>query len=103
MPLPTGLFKVLSAEGTPCNGGSGKWFLPTKTKPGKWMPKISGVCVCSRGYHLTSAPLEWFGSGPRRLFVAAPAPNADIDYDNAGGAKVAVSSARLLEEVTPKW
>ena len=51
-------FKVLKNDGTPCNGGTGKWFLPTRKKdgtwkPGKWMPKIEGeLRLCDRGYHL---------------------------------------------------
>ena len=46
------LYKVLAAGGECCNGGKGKWHLPT-AQPGKWMPGIVGdIEPCSNGYHL---------------------------------------------------
>ena len=51
-------YKVLKANGDCCNGGTGKWYLPTKKKdgtwkPGKWMPKIEGKLEpCENGYHI---------------------------------------------------
>ena len=51
------LYKVLAADGRPCHGGTGKWYLPKLQpdgtyKPGRWMPEIVGVELGKRGYHL---------------------------------------------------
>ena len=32
--------------------GRGKWELPTKGHPGKWMPIIANPVLCARGYHV---------------------------------------------------
>ena len=51
-------YKVLNEDGSCCNGGVGKWNLPTKNddgtwKPGKWMPKVEGkLKPCYNGYHI---------------------------------------------------
>ena len=51
-------YKVTGEDGTPCNGGSGQYHLPTKRKdgtwkPGKWMPAVKGELeLCANGYHL---------------------------------------------------
>ena len=47
------LYKVLAIDGSCCNGGQGKWFLPKGKRPGKWMPEIKGdLDPCVNGYHL---------------------------------------------------
>ena len=50
-------WKVLSAEGKSCHGGTFQWSLPTWDKrkgwiPGDWTPAISDVKLCERGYHV---------------------------------------------------
>ena len=45
------IYKVLASDGTPCHGGSGKWFMPKGKRPGKWMPAIKDIQPCVRGYH----------------------------------------------------
>ena len=51
-------YKVLGENGKPCNGGKGKYSLPTRMgdgtwKPGRWMPSIKGELEpCKNGYHL---------------------------------------------------
>ena len=51
-------YKVLKADGSCANGGSGEWFLPTKKKDGtwelgKWMPRVKGKLEpCMNGYHI---------------------------------------------------
>ncbi len=56
-------FKVLKLDGTACNGGSGKWDLPKRGKPGKWMPKIETIVPCQSGYHLCEMDdlILWLG------------------------------------------
>lgn len=48
--MPT-LYKILRKGGIPCNGGRGKYYLPTKGRVGRWMPKESPV-ICWSGYHV---------------------------------------------------
>ena len=46
-------YKVLKNDGSCANGGSGKWHLPKRGKPGEWMPKIEGKLeLCANGYHI---------------------------------------------------
>ena len=56
-------YKVLAEDGTPCNGGTGKWNLPHDGQPGEWMPEIAGLVPCKRGYHVCTAEqlVRWFG------------------------------------------
>ena len=53
-------YKVLNADGSCYHGGQGKWFLPGKNKPGKWMPKIKGIIYIS--------PFSFFASYGERVF-----------------------------------
>ena len=55
------LIKILTTNGTPAHGGSGKWNLPHNGRPGKWMPEIKNVELCHRGYHVVTIgqSLEW--------------------------------------------
>ena len=57
------LFKVLDKNGRPCHGGKGKWHLPHRNRPGKWMPGIDTVIPCVSGYHLCRAKdlFTWVG------------------------------------------
>ena len=48
------IYKVLASDGTPCHGGSGKWFMPKGKRPGKWMPAIKDIQPCARGYHFVN-------------------------------------------------
>ena len=89
-------YKVLGKDGEPCNGGAGKYFLPTKKKDGswkagKWMPKIEGDLVpCENGYHLCRPQdlVHWLGEE----IYEAEYRGARIDDDN----KIVVSQVRLL-------
>jgi Immunity protein Imm5 len=57
-------YKVLGADGvSPYHGGSGKWFVPKGKRAGKWMPAITNIEPCARGYHfITLAQLpQWIG------------------------------------------
>ena len=56
--MPETLYNVLNADGSCYHGGVGKWHLPCvskdgKTRPGKWMPRITGkIEPCANGYHV---------------------------------------------------
>ena len=87
------LYKVLSADGKPCNGGTGEWFLPHGKRPGKWMPPIKGeLCPCENGYHLCRLEdlLQWIGP---RVFEAQTRGEKITATD-----KIVVREARLLKE-----
>jgi hypothetical protein len=61
--MPIG-FKVLAEDGAAHHGGKGKWFLPTGSKPAKWMPVIKDIKLCKRGYHICRHEtdlLAWLG------------------------------------------
>ena len=54
-------YKVLSVNGEPCHGGSGRWNLPKGKRRGKWMPVINDIVPCIAGYHLvTRGQLTWW-------------------------------------------
>lgn len=57
------LYKVLNRDGSCYHGGTGTWHLPKGGRAGKWMPRLSNVVPCERGYHVLKAEqlLEWIG------------------------------------------
>ena len=57
-------YKVLAEGGSACHGGSGKWHLPKGKRPGKWMPKLTDITPCQRGYHLVTLEQlpQWLGA-----------------------------------------
>jgi len=88
-------YKVLNLDGSPCNGGDGKWHLPTKKrdgtwKPGKWMPVLTDLVPCKHGYHLCRENdlLQWLGP----LICIAEGRGEQIVCDD----KVVFAQARLL-------
>ena len=88
-------YKVLNLDGSPCNGGDGKWHLPTKKrdgtwKPGKWMPVLTDLVPCKHGYHLCRENdlLQWLGP----LICIAEGRGEQIVCDD----KVIFAQARLL-------
>jgi hypothetical protein len=95
---PTVWYKITGPNGEPINGGSGLWFLPTATKPGKWMPKVEHVEACSSGYHLVEAVgiVEWLPQAQQTgvLWLAEGRGVSD-----AKGYKTAFSQARLIKKV----
>jgi hypothetical protein len=86
------LYKVLGNNGNSCNGGRGKWSLPTKTgRPGHWMPPIEGHLIpCENGYHLCREAdlIHWLGP----TIYEAEYRGDRVDGDN----KIVVREARLL-------
>ena len=47
-------FKIL-VDGKSCHGGDLTWSLPDGDKPGDWMPKLTKIVLCRRGYHIVMA------------------------------------------------
>ena len=88
--MPETLYKVLAEDGAPHHGGSGRWHLPRGTRPGKWMPKITDVEPCHRGYHVCRPDqvIQWLGPTIWTVEVRG----AVIDH----GDKLVVGEARLL-------
>ena len=92
-------YKVTGKNGEPCNGGSGKYHLPTKCKdgtwkPGKWMPEIVGeLKLCVNGYHLCR---------PQDLLMWLNEEIYEAEYRGEmieGDDKVVVKQVRLLRKV----
>ena len=89
------LYKIVGPDGSACHGGNGNWRLPTRGKPGKWMPAISEVVPCKSGYHLLTAGriLEWLKLDC--VLYEAEATGKRITEDD----KIVVSRARLTRRV----
>ena len=89
------LYKILGADGKPCNGGKGKWFLPHGKRAGKWMPPIKGnLKPCQNGYHLCrrGKVVLWLNA---RIFEAESKGDRAVQYDD-----IVVRQARLIRELT---
>ena len=89
------LFKVLESGGKAIYANGFEWSLPTKTKPGKWMPKIEGeLSVCQQGYHLCRKKdlIHWL-HGPE--IYEAEYRGEILKSDN----KVVVREARLIKQL----
>ena len=92
-------YKVTGKNGEPCNGGSGKYHLPTKRKdgtwkPGKWMPAIKGELMpCEVGYHLCRQQdlIQWLG----QEIYEAEYKGERIDKDD----KIVVRQVRLIRKI----
>ena len=95
---PPTLYKITGPNGEPLHGGSGLWHLPTKGKPGKWMPKLDHVKACRSGYHLVTAIgiVEWLPHAPQTgvLWLAEGRGASDGD-----GSKTAFAQARLVKKI----
>ena len=87
------LLKVLNNDGTSCNGGSGKWNLPVDGQPGDWMPPISNIHPCKRGYHLGKGSQVLYWLGPT-LWVAE-GRGEHIEDEN----KIVFAQARLVQKI----
>mgnify|MGYP001571601348 FL=1 len=87
------LYKVLNADGATFHGGHGRWHLPSRKRPGKWMPPIRDIALCERGYHVVTLEQlpHWFG--PALFEVEVRGQRLDDDR------KSVVSEARLLRRV----
>ena len=89
-------YKIL-VQGKSCNGGKCDWFLSSKGKPGKWMPKIDGYLqLCARGYHIVKAQdiLDWVKDACEIYEVE---PKGKVIYEDNKGVCV---SARLVKRLT---
>ena len=93
-------YKVLAKDGSACNGGSGKWSLPTDAGPGEWMPAVEGpIQMCSNGYHLV--PFESLFDWVREQNIVFVAEGRGDRAGDGTGWKIAFREARLLRKT--KW
>src|ERR1700677_3203555 len=88
------LYKVL-VNGRSCHGGTFKWSLPSKGKPGKWHSIKSKVQVCSIGFHLTDDPTKWFDKKNAVIYVAEGSGKSETLED-----KTAFEKARLIRKLS---
>jgi hypothetical protein len=94
------LFKVTDSEGHATNGGTPTFVYPLPGKrPGAWTPAVEKPVACSRGYHLTTHPLNYGGLDEgSRIFLAEHRGAVHVKGD-----KAAFESVRLVVEVTTEW
>jgi hypothetical protein len=94
------LFKITDADGRATNGGTPAFAYPLPGKrPGAWTPAVEKPVACSRGYHLTTHPLNYGGLREgSRIFLAEHRGAVHVQGD-----KAAFESVRLVAEVTPEW
>ncbi len=85
-------YKVTNS-GAICIYGNGSWHKPRGKRPGKWMPKLTDLSVCSHGYHLCHEGdlVEWLGP---EIWIAEYRGEV-IESDN----KIVVAQARLVRRV----
>lgn len=110
------LYKVLSSEGKPANGGRYDYSLPTRREdgsysPGAWTEPVFDPRMCHRGYHLTARRGVLFWSICTDLpetVVYTAEPQLYSDYDgmfpdeadeNDPEFKMAFEQVRLLRPV----
>jgi hypothetical protein len=89
-------FKIL-VNGKSCNGGKCDWSLPSKGKPGKWMPEIEGdLEMCAKGYHIVKAVdiPEWVKSDCEIYEVT---PKGKVTYGDSKGICRSVRLVKRLE------
>ena len=89
------LYKVLGPHGEAVHGGTGRWFVPTGKRPGKWMPTITDPSPCKRGYHLVTIGqlLPWLRTNA--TVYVAEGRGAHVDH----GDKSAYAQARLVRRL----
>jgi hypothetical protein len=94
------LFKITDADGHATSGGTPTFAYPLPGKrPGEWTPAVEKPVACSRGYHLTTHPLNYGGlCEGSRIFLAEHRGAVHVKGD-----KAAFESVRLVAEVTPEW
>ncbi len=87
-------YKFLNEDGSTPQG-FGAWRLPKGTRPGKWMPALTGdIVLCRNGYHVMSPTqlVHWLGA------PALYAVEVRGDSDSDAG-KFAFRQARLFYRV----
>ena len=89
-------YKVLDKDGCAYHGGSGKYYLPTGNRPGKWMPKIRNIVECERGYHVCQRKhlIKWVGE---TIWIAEGRGKKIVIKD-----KVVFEQVRLLSRLN-RW
>ncbi len=90
----TTLYKVL-VDGEAAHGGDYTYGLPTQDNDGTWTPggwtePLDRVAICTRGYHLTTAPEKWLRVNC--TVYEAEGTGAQANEDD----KTAYESVRLL-------
>jgi len=92
-------YKSLSADGCSCNGGHSKWNLPSLQsdgtyKPGRWMPRVTDIKPCERGYHVFEHKdiLQWVNA----TLYECEVRGETTDH----GDKIVAESARLIRPIS---
>ena len=97
MIYPT-LYHVLHIDGTPCNGGKGRWHLPKDGKPGKWMLTLQPPLIPrEHAYHLCTRDqlVRWLGPA---IFEVELFPGVTA-VDHCGSQLVTLGPVRLVRRL----
>jgi hypothetical protein len=86
-------YKILNEDGTPAHGGTGKWSLPQNGQPGEWMPELTNLEPCERGYHVCTIDQLLYWLGPAIYIVECAGEHIAADDKHVLG------RARLLSRV----
>ena len=89
-----GIYKVLSEDGKPHNGGNGMWPLPNG-KPGTWLAVKGEIVPCMNGLHLCRAKhlVGWLGP---TIWLAEIHPSCKVHEERD---KLVVRRARLIRQL----
>jgi len=88
------LYKVLNADGSVCNGGTGKWPLPRNGEPGEWHWVRGPLVPCENALHLCRREDLIYWLGPA-IFAAESAGDEWLEEKS----KVCVRRARLVHHI----
>ena len=90
------LYKVTSADGSACHGGTGCWPLPHAGKPGNWR-KVEGRLVrCKNGLHLLRRKDVIERCNGEAIWLVEARPGTDtLRFDD----EIVVREARLVERL----
>lgn len=103
--------KVLSVDSKDgslrsCHGGSFQWDPPILKDDGSWKQgrwtKSVRPSLCSRGYHLTDDPGQWWDQQNSHAYLVEYKGRVDGLFTDSGDRKIAVESCRLLRPLTAK-
>jgi len=90
-PITATLYKFLDSD--KAIYGRGSWYLPRGKRPGKWMPLVTNIRLCRRGYHVMYGRdrIYWLH---RTMYEVEIRGNYII-----GNNKIVAQQARLLRHV----
>ncbi len=96
-------FKIL-VDGKSCHGGDSVWSLPKDDIPGDWMPKLTKLSPCERGYHIVEAHQipQWLKENCQIFEVEYAGKMINADDKSVCGKVRLIKRMQYDPEVTPR-